>query len=101
MNQLTLDLTQPDLAKALENCETGEHVQLSVGGTLTKDGDKATVDVDSVDYTGGDGEGSPEEEAKESPADEAKEDAEGKGDAPAPSGKKLPHAVTIMFGQPK
>lgn len=96
MNQLSLDLSDPELAKALEGCETGEHVQLSVGGTLTKNGDKATVDIDSVDYTGGDAEGSPEEEAKESPDEEAKEDA----GAPAPA-KKVPHAITIVMGHAK
>lgn len=64
MNHLVLDLSNPDIAKALRGCDSGDHVEFTVGGTLAVNGNAATVNLDSVKYTPADG----SEEEDEKPA---------------------------------
>lgn len=76
MNQLTLDLTNPDIASAMKGCKPGEHCEFTVGGTFKSDGKTAVIAVDEVKYTGSD--------------DESKEPADDSDDAPAPKKPKAP-----------
>lgn len=52
MNTLTLDKTDPEVAKALEGCEVGKPIKLTVTVTPTQDDDETFVaDVDRVSYS--------------------------------------------------
>lgn len=74
MNHLVLDLSNPDIAKALKGCGSGDHVEFTVGGTLAVNGKAATVNLDSVKYTAAPGATDDEEaegESKPMPAAKA------------------------------
>lgn len=71
MNHLVLDLSNPDIAKALKGCGSGDHVEFTVGGTLAVNGKAATVNLDSVKYTASPDDEEAEGESKPMPAAKA------------------------------
>lgn len=87
MNTLSLDLTDPDMAKALADCKEGETKTFTnVTGTLLKKSDSTAVfSLSDVEYSGDSGD--------ESPAEDAAESGEEPADAAAPKKRKTPPAV--------